>query len=105
MVVKNAYEKCGLTEEQYRRFKSACRSTYQTIGADLGPIKGTDLREVIVDADYLLMYGERGRGRTGTPIDWETFYKTIISPMITKNFDTAPFKAMMKDIFPFKMYD
>ena len=99
--MQNSHIKCGLTEEQYNRFASDCHSTYQTIGADIGPIKGTDLREVIVDADYILMYGERGTNN----VDWQTFYKIVISPMITKHFDTRHFKAMMKDIFPFKMYD
>jgi hypothetical protein len=100
-------ELCGLTENQFKRFSSACWATYSAIGGDMGD-GGRSQKvqiEFICDADYIRMYGERNRGRNAAPIPWATFYDETISPMIRGNYGTKPFMAMMKKVFPHSRYE
>ncbi len=100
---------CGLTKEQFERFKKACWSTYQSIGGDMGDggRSQKDQIEFICDADYIRMYGERGcsRGSKGPANDFPAFYDEVIEPMLRKNFGTKPFMKMMKEVFPHKRYE
>lgn len=90
---------CGLTEEQFKRFKNACWSTYQSIGMDLGGARSQrDQIEVICDADYIGMYGERSK-------DWKDFYRATIRPMFDAHYDSKEFWKMMKEVFPHKRYE
>jgi len=98
---------CGLTENQFKRFSSACWQTYQAIGGDLGDggRSQKDQIEFICDADYIRMYGERGGGRNAESLPWAKFYDETISPMIRRNYGTKPFMAMMKKVFPHSRYE
>jgi hypothetical protein len=95
------YEQCGLNEDQFKRFDGACWSTYQTIGGDLAELDGgrkqMDQIEVILDADYISMYGG---GK-----DINTFYKDVVRPMLDKHYGKPHFIKMMKEIFPHKRYE
>ena len=98
---------CGLTENQFKRFSSACWQTYQAIGGDMGDggRSRKDQIEFICDADYIRMYGERGGGRNAESLPWAKFYDETISPMIRGNYGTKPFMAMMKKVFPHSRYE
>jgi len=98
---------CGLTENQFKRFSSACWQTYQAIGGDLGDggRSQKDQIEFICDADYIRMYGERGGGRNAESLPWARFYDETISPMIRSNYGSKPFMAMMKKVFPHSRYE
>ena len=98
---------CGLTENQFKRFSSACWQTYQAIGGDMGDggRSRKDQIEFICDADYIRMYGERGGGRNAESLPWAKFYDETISPMIRSNYGTKPFMAMMKKVFPHSRYE
>ena len=100
-------ELCGLTENQFKRFNSACWQTYQAIGGDMGDggRSRKDQIEFICDADYIRMYGERGGGRNAESLPWAKFYDETISPMIRGNYGTKPFMAMMKKVFPHSRYE
>ena len=100
-------ELCGLTENQFRRFSAACWATYSAIGGDMGDggRSQKDQIEIICDADYIRMYGERGGGRNAESLPWAKFYDETISPMIRGNYGTKPFMAMMKKVFPHSRYE
>ena len=100
-------ELCGLTENQFKRFSAACWATYSAIGGDMGDggRSQKDQIEIICDADYIRMYGERGGGRNAESLPWAKFYDETISPMIRGNYGTKPFMAMMKKVFPHSRYE
>ena len=100
-------ELCGLTENQFRRFSAACWATYSAIGGDMGDggRSQKDQIEIICDADYIRMYGERVGGRNAESLPWAKFYDETISPMIRGNYGTKPFMAMMKKVFPHSRYE
>ena len=100
-------ELCGLTENQFRRFSAACWATYSAIGGDMGDggRSQKDQIEIICDADYIRMYGERGGGRNAESLPWAKFYDETISPMIRGNYGTKPFVRMMKKVFPDSRYE
>ena len=100
-------ELCGLTENQFRRFSAACWATYSAIGGDMGDggRSQKDQIEIICDADYIRMYGERGGGRNAESLPWTQFYDETVSPMIRGNYGTKPFMAMMKKMCPHSRYE
>ncbi len=100
-------ELCGLTENQFRRFSAACWATYSAIGGDMGDggRSQKDQIEIICDADYIRMYGERGGDRNAESLPWAKFYDETVSPMIRGNYGTKPFVRMMKKVFPHSRYE
>jgi len=98
---------CGLTENEFKRFKAACWATYHAIGGDLGDggRSQRDQIEFICDADYIRMYGERVGSRYAEHLPWWKFYNETIRPMIRAHFGTKPFMRMMKQVFPHSRYE
>lgn len=101
-VATKVIDRLGLTEEEFQRFKRACRRTWQAIGGDIltdrESIPRSHVIEVVLDADYILTYGDfHGK-------EWQTFYKERLSPWVSRNYDTAKFKKLMKEVFSFERY-
>jgi hypothetical protein len=110
----------GLTEEEFHRFRRACNSTWQAIGGDILDAGGgrdiprSTVVEVVLDAGYLLTYGEQGgrpRLKLGTVAQgdqfvatWPSFYNERLNPWVREHYNTAAFKRLMKEVFPYARY-
>ena len=100
----------GLTEQEFNRFRRACRTTLSAIahGAMSAGVEVKDKMmrrelaiELLLEADYLLIYG--GYNTAETPKmkkDRIRFYHERIRPMLKKHSHTPAFKRMMKEVFP-----
>lgn len=94
-----AYAKCGFTEEQFKRFHTACHSTFWAVLPDClscdesAYLEQDEVIQTVCDADYLARYGGMSKEHTAE-------FEAVIS----KHYDTPAFNQMMKSIFPFKRY-
>jgi len=100
----------GLTEQEFNRFRQACRTTLNYIAhfvmsAGL-EVKGKMMRrehaiEVVFDADNLFTYGAFNTAETPKMRkDWVRFYDERIQPMLDKHHGNPAFNRMMKKVFP-----
>jgi hypothetical protein len=88
----------NLTQEQFSRFSSACHRTLGYIAEALpGNASQNEVIETVLDADRVLTHGASSKD---DPKEWETFYKTVISPILSNHYSSPQFKAMMKKIIP-----
>ena len=100
----------GLTEQEFNRFRKACRTTLNVIAHEVMSagveVKGKTMRrehaiEVTLDADHLLNYGQYNTAQTPKMRkDWVRLYDERIRPLLDKQYGTPAFNRMMKKVFP-----
>lgn len=98
----------GLTDDEFKRFASACQTTFNYISADLPEnMPRSHVIEMVLDAGRCREHGGgfSGPGKQSERVaEWRKFYDERIEPIVSANYGKPKFNKMMKEIFPHSRY-